>query len=79
MTTNLLIVESPNKIKKIKSFLTNHSLSFEVSASCGHIRNLDPKNMSIEIENNFKPIYINSPDKKKIISQLKQESKNASN
>ena len=77
MSTNLLIVESPNKIKKIKSFLSNHELSFEVSASCGHIRNLDPKNMSIDIENNFTPIYINSPDKKKVISQLKTESKKA--
>ena len=77
MSTNLLIVESPNKIKKIKSFLATYKLPFEVTASCGHIRNLDPKEMSIEIENNFKPIYINSPDKKKIISQLKQESKKA--
>ena len=77
--TNLLIVESPNKIKKIKSFLNDHKLSFEVTASCGHIRNLNPKNMSIEIEKDFNPIYINSPDKKKkkIISDLKSMAKNA--
>ena len=75
--SNLLIVESPNKIKKIKSFLKDHKLSFEVTASCGHIRNLNPKNMSIEIEKDFNPIYINSPDKKKIISQLKTLSKSA--
>ncbi len=77
MSGNLLIVESPNKVKKIKSFLNGHKLSFEVTASCGHIRNLNPKDMSIEIDNNFKPIYINSPDKKKVISQLKSLAKNA--
>ena len=77
MSTNLLIVESPNKIKKIKGYLNDHKLNFEVSASCGHIRNLDPNDMSIEIENNFKPIYIESPDKSEIIYKLKYESKKA--
>ena len=44
--SKLLIVESPNKIKKIKSFLNQE---YDVSASCGHFRNLDPKDMSIDI------------------------------
>lgn len=75
MVNSVIIVESPNKIKKIKSFLSN---DYEVSASCGHIRNMDPKCMSINIdasENTFEPIYIVVSDKKKIVSSLKNELK----
>jgi len=63
-------VESPNKIKKIKSFVNN---TFNVSASCGHIRNMDPKCMSIDINDKtdtFNPIYIVVSDKKKVVSEL---------
>jgi DNA topoisomerase I len=66
----LIIVESPNKIKKIQSFVDN---TFNVSASCGHIRNMDPKCMSIEIDgktDTFTPIYIVVSDKKKVVSEL---------
>ena len=76
MINKFIIVESPNKIKKIKSFLSN---DYGVSASCGHIRNMDPKCMSIDIEaseNKFEPIYIVVSDKKKIVSSLKSELKN---
>ena len=76
--SKLLIVESPNKIKKIKSFLDN---SYDVSASCGHFRNLDPKDMSIDINKKeddnyeFIPKFIVITDKKKLVSQLKREIK----
>ena len=71
----LIIVESPNKIKKIKSFVGS---SFEVSASCGHIRNMDPKCMSIDIDesaNKYEPNYLVVSDKKKVVSLLKREVK----
>ena len=74
--SNLIIVESPNKIKKIKSFVGS---DYIVSASCGHIRNMDPKCMSIEIDDTcdkFDPIYIVVSDKKKIVSSLKSDIKN---
>jgi len=64
----LFIVESPNKIKKIKSFLSDEYI---VRASVGHIRNLAPKELSIDIENGFKPIYVIYPEKKKVVSDLK--------
>jgi DNA topoisomerase-1 len=51
----LIIVESPTKALKIANFLTNE---YVVKASKGHIRDLDPKNMSIDFDNNFEPIYI---------------------
>ena len=73
--SNLIVVESPNKIKKIKSFVGS---SYNVSASCGHIRNMDPKCMSIDIDeetNTFQPNYLVVSDKKKVVSLLKREVK----
>jgi DNA topoisomerase-1 len=69
MTTKLLIVESPGKIKKIKSFLPS---DFAVSASVGHIRDLDKKSLSIDVEKKFKPTYAILSDKKKVVSELKK-------
>ena len=66
---NLFIVESPNKIKKIKSFLDS---SYLVTASKGHIRNLNPKNLSIDVNDNFKPIYIVDPNKRGVVRDLKR-------
>lgn len=75
MSSHLIIVESPNKIKKIKSFLDK---IYNVSASCGHIRNMDSKCMSIDIDaskNIFIPNYLVVSDKKKIVSSLKSDVK----
>jgi DNA topoisomerase-1 len=69
MATKLLIVESPGKIKKIKSFLNS---DFIVSASIGHIRDLDKKSLSIDVDNKFKPTYVTLSDKKKVVSELKK-------
>lgn len=71
----LLIVESPAKAKTIKKYLNNE---YEVKASVGHIRDL-PKSSkgAIDIENGFKPHYEISPDKKKIVSELKSLAKSA--
>ena len=75
MSKILIIVESPGKIKKIKSFLPDN---YEVIATVGHIRGLNPKSMSIDMENNYTPIYINMPDKKEVIINLKKNIKNSS-
>jgi len=69
MTTKLLIVESPGKINKIKSFLSS---DFSVSASIGHIRDLDKNDLSIDVENKFNPTYTILSDKKKVVSELKK-------
>ena len=47
MSKSLVIVESPGKIAKISKILGD---KYIVMASVGHIRNLDPKNLSIDIE-----------------------------
>ena len=72
----LVLVESPGKIQKIQKILGN---DYIVKASVGHIRMLDPKNMSIDVNNNFEPKYIIDPKKKKVVSELKSILKNCDN
>ena len=72
---NLVIVESPGKIKKIQSALGD---DFVVMASIGHIRDLDESELSIDIENGFRPEYVIPADKKKVVSDLKKAAGKAS-
>ena len=75
MGKNLVIVESPAKAKTIENYLGK---DFTVKSSIGHIRDLPKKGgMAIDIENGFKPNYVISEDKKKIVSELKAEVKKA--
>ena len=68
MAKNLLIVESPAKAKTIEKILGK---DFTVKSSFGHIRDLDKGNKGIDIENNFEPKYVVSPDKYKVVKDLK--------
>ncbi len=74
MVENLVIVESPAKAKTIEKFLGS---GFLVTSSFGHIRDLDKKDFGIDIKNNFKPNYIVSTDKKKVVTELKKLAKQA--
>ena len=67
--SKLLIVESPSKVKPIKKYLGS---GYTVMASVGHIRDLPKSKLGIDIENGFKPQYMNMPDKKDVIKSLKQ-------
>jgi DNA topoisomerase I len=71
---NLVIVESPAKGKTIEKFLGK---DYTVKASFGHIRDLEKKDLGIDIENGFKPTYIISEDKKKNVNDLKKLAKEA--
>ncbi len=71
---NLVIVESPGKIDKIKKALGDN---FVVKASIGHIRDLDESGLSIDIEDGFKPQYVIPADKKKVVAELKKAAKAA--
>ncbi len=64
----LVIVESPSKIKSVKKYLGN---GYNVMASVGHVRDLPKSRLGVDIDNNFKPQYINMADKKDVIKQLK--------
>ncbi len=74
MGKNLVIVESPAKAKTIEKFLGKE---YRVLSSYGHIRDLKRKDFSIDIENDFKPIYEIPSDKKKVVSELKAAAKEA--
>ena len=68
MAKNLLIVESPAKAKTIEGILGK---DFEVKSCYGHIRDLEKNDMGIDINNNFQPKYIISPEKTKVVNDLK--------
>lgn len=74
MAKNLLIVESPAKAKTIEKYLGK---DFKVKSSYGHIRDLDKGKKGISIENDFEPHYVVSPEKEKVVKELKSEIKKA--
>lgn len=75
MVENLVIVESPAKAKTIEKILGK---DYTVRSSYGHIRDLAKKNLGIDIEHGFIPQYEVSPEKKKVVSELKAASDKAS-
>ena len=68
MPKNLLIVESPAKAKTIEKILGK---DFTVKSSYGHIRDLPKSERAVDIEKGFIPKYIVTPDKKKVVNELK--------
>jgi DNA topoisomerase-1 len=74
MLKNLVIVESPAKAKTIEKFLGK---DFTVKSSFGHIRDLSKKKLGIDLEKNYKPEYVVSSDKTKVVDELKKLSKDA--
>ena len=72
---NLIIVESPSKAKTLKRFLGN---DYQIEASVGHVRDLPKSDLGVDVDNGFKPTYVASKDKSKVITQLKKLLKNAS-
>lgn len=72
MSKILVIVESPGKIAKISQYLGS---DYIVKASFGHVQDLDKATLSIDVENNFKPFYKVSPDKTKVVKELKSIAK----
>ena len=71
---NLVIVESPAKVKTIKKFLGS---TYEVDASNGHVRDLPKSQMGIDTENDFEVKYITIRGKGDILSKLRKEAKKA--
>ena len=77
MGKDLVIVESPTKVKSISKYLGNN---YVVSSSKGHIRDLSTKGkygLGVDIENHFKPDYKTIKGKKSVIDELKKEAKKA--
>lgn len=71
---NLVIVESPAKAKTIEKFLGEN---FVVKSSYGHVRDLLKKELGVDIEGGFIPLYEVSSDKKKVVNELSKLAKEA--
>lgn len=69
MADNLVIVESPAKAKTIQKFLGD---GYEVKSSFGHIRDLQDKKLSVDVEKGFTPEYVVPADKKKVVGELRK-------
>lgn len=74
MSKCLVIVESPAKAKTIGRYLGK---DYKIAASVGHIRDLPASTLGVEVNNNFKPRYINMRGKDKVIRELKSMVKEA--
>ena len=73
----LIIVESPTKCETIKKYVGS---DYNVVASYGHIRDLSTTGkggLGVNIEDDFKPTYVVSKDKIKVVSNLKKQAKQA--
>lgn len=74
---NLVIVESPSKSKTIEKYLGK---DYRVTSSKGHICDLATKGkegLGVDIDDDFKPTYVVSPDKKNVVSDLKKLVRNS--
>ena len=69
MEGNLVIVESPAKAGTIQKFLGK---DYIVKPSFGHIRDLQDKKLSVDVEHGSQPEYVIPADKKKVVSELKK-------
>ena len=68
MPKNLLIVESPAKAKTIEKYL---GADFTVKSSFGHIRDLEKGPKAVDVDNHFQPKYVISPEKNKVVKELR--------
>lgn len=72
MAKNLVIVESPAKAKTIGKYLGKQ---FVVKASLGHVKDLPKKDLAVDVDNDFKPVYEVIEGKRKLIQELKAAAK----
>lgn len=74
MSKNLVIVESPAKVKTIKKFL---GTKFDVTASQGHVRDLPKSTMGIDVEHDYEPKYITIRGKGDLLADLRKKARKA--
>lgn len=70
--SNLIIVESPTKIRTIKSVL---GADYDVTASMGHVRDLPAARLNVDVKNNFEPKYAVIKGKEKLVKELQEDAK----
>ena len=73
---NLLIVESPSKIKSIQKYL---GADFVVASSKGHVRDLPASRLAVDVKKNFEPSYAVMKDKEKVVKELQAQASKCKN
>ena len=73
MPKSLVVVESPAKAKTINKFLGRN---YVVRSSVGHIRDLPPEKLGVDVQNGFAPEYVTIKGKAKVIKEIRAEAKN---
>ena len=71
---HLVVVESPAKARTIKRYLGSE---YEVAASVGHVRDLPPKELGVDVERGFRPTYVTIDGKGKVIQELRRKARGA--
>ena len=71
---DLVIVESPAKAKTIEKILGK---GYTVKASVGHVRDLPPKRLGVDLQDGFTPEYIVIRGKAKVLDELRASAKRA--
>ena len=74
--SNLIIVESPTKIRTIKSVLGS---DYDVTASMGHVRDLPAARLNVDVKNDFEPKYAVIKGKEKLVKELQDDAKKYDN
>ena len=74
MSESLVIVESPTKERTITKFLGKE---FQVRSSYGHVRDLPPRSLGVDIKDDFAPSYVILPKAKKFLPDLTKLAKAA--
>lgn len=73
-TNNLIIVESPAKVKTIKKFLGKQ---YTVDATMGHLIDMPKSSLGVDVEHDYEPKYITIRGKGELLAKLKKEAKKA--
>jgi DNA topoisomerase-1 len=76
MSSSLIVVESPAKVKTIKKFL---GPDYQVMASVGHVKDLPKSTLGIDIQKDFSPTYQIMETKKKVLSEIKKVAEKSDN
>ncbi len=74
MSRSVVIVESPTKVRSVKKYLGK---DFDVKSSMGHVRDLPPKELGVDVDKSFRPQYTILSGKEKVVRELKAAAKAA--
>ena len=74
MANNLVIVESPTKVRTISKFLNKN---YKVVASVGHVRDLPKSQLGFDVEHDYEPKYITIRGKGELLAALRKDAKKA--